>query len=304
MQMKLFDSSTQTIPEEGAKHSPLVLVFLSGFAGLVYEVLWMKQLGLLFGNTSQAAGATLAAFFGGLAVGSWLWGKRSAHMKNPLRAYAWLEVGIAVAALLYFVVLHGYHAIYPLLYQHIDSAAWLLLVKFVLALLLVFPPALFMGGTIPVMGQVVIAKPSEFGRRAALLYGINTLGAALGAYLAGFYFPLWLGFTLTCVLAMAITGSIAFLAFWLSRSTTGVAAEEPRSRPVLRAALATKGRRARATETADPCSADRRGRWTVARTSGGPRPTWTGLPPVRAIRRRTAARVRIQGAAGGPLGAR
>jgi MFS family permease len=54
-----------------------LLVFLSGFAGLVYEVLWMKQLGLLFGNTSHAAAATLAAFFAGLAAGSWFWGRRS-----------------------------------------------------------------------------------------------------------------------------------------------------------------------------------------------------------------------------------
>ena len=56
-----------------------LLVFCSGFAGLVYEVLWMKQLGLLFGNTSHAAAVTLAAFFGGLTVGSWLWGRRCRH---------------------------------------------------------------------------------------------------------------------------------------------------------------------------------------------------------------------------------
>ena len=50
-----------------------VLVFLSGFAGLIYQVLWMKQLGLLLGSTSQATAVTLAAFFAGLAVGSWFW---------------------------------------------------------------------------------------------------------------------------------------------------------------------------------------------------------------------------------------
>jgi spermidine synthase len=194
-----------------------LFVFLSGFAGLVYEVLWMKQLGLLFGNTSQAAGATLAAFFGGLAVGSWLWGARASKIKNPLRAYAWLEVGIAVTALLYFLILHGYHAIYPSLYQNIASAHGLLLAKFGLAMVLVFPPAVFMGGTIPVMGQVVISKQADFGRLSALLYGVNTLGAGLGAFLAGFFFPLWFGFNLTCVLAMCVTGGIAALAFVLSR---------------------------------------------------------------------------------------
>jgi len=212
------------------------LVFVSGFAGLVYEVLWMKQLGLLFGNTSHAAAATLAAFFAGLAAGSWLWGRRAAGMKNGLRAYAWLQVGIAVTAALYFLILHGYRALYPLLYQRIGSDAMILAVKFALALVLVFPPALFMGGTIPVMGQYAIRDQQSFGRTGALLYGINTLGAALGALMAGFYLPLWLGFRLTCLGAMAVTGVVAAVAFWMSRR------EGPRSR------------RERATESPQPCS--------------------------------------------------
>ncbi len=65
-----------------------VLLFASGFAGLIYEVLWMKQLGLLFGNTSYAAAATLSAFFLGLAAGGLLWGRRAERMDNPLRWYA------------------------------------------------------------------------------------------------------------------------------------------------------------------------------------------------------------------------
>jgi spermidine synthase len=196
-----------------------VLVFLSGLAGLVYEVLWMKQLGLLFGNTSHAAAATLAAFFAGLAAGSWFWGRRSSRMKNPLRIYVWLEVGIAFTALLYFGILDIYYRIYPALYQGVDSTVLLLAVKFALAVLLVFPPAFFMGGTIPVMGQHVIRNLSTFGATSALLYGVNTLGAAIGACLAGFCLPLWLGFKATCLVAMVVTGSIAFTAFRLSRNT-------------------------------------------------------------------------------------
>jgi spermidine synthase len=194
-----------------------LLVFLSGFCALIYQVLWMKQLGLLFGNTSHAAGATLAAFFAGLAVGSWFWGKRSARCRNPLRIYAGLELGIAVTALLYFVVMKGYHVIYPEVYQSVHSGAWLLLVKFLLALVLIFPPAFCMGGTIPVIGQHAIRIPSKFGSTSALLYGINTLGATLGALLAGFFMPLWFGFRMTCFTAMGITVIVAVLAFLVSR---------------------------------------------------------------------------------------
>jgi len=98
-----------------------LLVFLSGFCALIYQVLWMKQLGLLFGNTSHAAGVTLAAFFAGLAAGSWFWGRRSARSGNPLRIYAGLELGIAITALLYFVVMRGYFLVYPELYQSVHS---------------------------------------------------------------------------------------------------------------------------------------------------------------------------------------
>lgn len=195
----------------------LLLVFLSGFCALIYQVLWMKQLGLLFGNTSHAAGATLAAFFAGLAVGSWFWGRRSSGIRNPLRLYAGLELGIALTALLYFVVMRLFHALYPVVFQSVHSDVLLGWIRFLLALLLIFPPAFCMGGTIPVMGQHAIRLPARFGSTAALLYGVNTLGATLGALLAGFFMPLWFGFRMTCWIAIGLTLLVAALSLMASR---------------------------------------------------------------------------------------
>tara|TARA_B110000908_G_scaffold102567_1_gene120838 strand:+ start:3113 stop:5800 length:2688 start_codon:yes stop_codon:yes gene_type:complete len=195
----------------------LGLVFVSGFVALIYQVLWMKQLGLLFGNTSHAASATLASFFAGLAAGSWFLGRRVSTSKNPMRTYAWLEIGIAVTALLYFIILGIFQMIYPAIYQSVGNGGLLLLIKFALSLLLIFPPAFCMGGTIPVMGQFMIRKRDDFGKTSALMYGINTLGAATGAALAGFYLPLWLGFNLTCGLAIVLSVGVAIAAFRLSR---------------------------------------------------------------------------------------
>lgn len=209
----------------------LILVFLSGVAGLVYQVLWMRQLGLLFGNTSHAAAVTLAAFFAGLAIGSWIWGRRCTAIHRPLRAYAGLELGIVITACLYFLGLQLYYVIYPPLYQHIGSGTLNLAVKFLLACVLVLPPAIFMGGTIPIMGQYLIGlrrdQTQVFGKTAALIYGINTLGAAIGALAAGFYLPIWLGFRMTFILAMTVTGLTALGAYWLSRTC------ELRARPSL-----------------------------------------------------------------------
>ena len=204
------------------------LLLASGAAGLVYEVLWMKQLGLLFGNTSYAAATTLSAFFLGLAAGGWLWGRRAARMRNPLRGYAWLEVAVAVTAGLYFGLLPVYHAVYPHLFRAIGTSSGLAIaVKFGLSLLVVFPPAFFMGGTIPLMGQHLIRDARLFGATGALLYGVNTLGAAVGAYLAGFHLPLWFGYRGTCGAAMGVTLAVAAAAWWLSRGQGAVAGDGP-----------------------------------------------------------------------------
>ncbi|MFZ9936515.1 MAG: hypothetical protein ACO3JG_05585 [Luteolibacter sp.] len=196
---------------------PLVvaLVFASGFAGLVYQVLWMKQLGLLFGNTSHAAAATLAAFFAGLGAGSWWWGRRVATVTRPLRLYAWLEFAIALAALTYFAVLKAFHAVYPALYGSVSGTGWMLAVKFALALALVFPASFFMGGTVPAIGQAMIRQPERLGRTGAMLYAVNTLGAACGVALAAFAMIPSLGFTTTYTLAVLLSAAVGVTAWRL-----------------------------------------------------------------------------------------
>lgn len=206
---------TQAKPAGQGGGMILLLVFVSGFAGLVYQVLWMKQLGLLFGSTSHAAAATLAAFFAGLGAGSWWWGKRVSKVQRPLRLYAWLEFGIAISALTYFGVLKLFHVIYPALYGSISGTHWILVVKFALALLLVFPAAFFMGGTVPAIGQAAIRQPERLGRTGALLYGVNTLGAALGVGFAAFTLIPSLGFTMTYVVSLALSLGVGAIAWRL-----------------------------------------------------------------------------------------
>mgnify|MGYP000344958768 FL=1 len=196
---------------------PAVLVFLSGVAGLVYQILWMRQLGLLLGNTAHAAAVTLAVFFGGLSAGSWLWGRRVSNAPNPLRTYARLEFGVAGTALLYFLVLRVFYGVYPAVYQSVGSATLLLLIKCLFATALVFPAAFCMGGTIPAMGQYMVTRREQFGTTVATLYGINTAGAALGAFLAAFWCIAHLGFNRTCLFAVAINGLVGAVAYWLSR---------------------------------------------------------------------------------------
>ncbi len=175
----------------------------------------MRQLSLLFGNTAHATAMTLAVFFLGLALGSWFWGRRSPNVSNPMRSFAGLEAGIAVTALFYFVVIALFRVIYPTLYQNIAFHPLRFALKAGLAMVLILPPAFFMGGTVPMMAQAIIRNRRRFGSRAAGLYAINTIGAALGAFATGFLFVRLMGFTWTCIMAIGITAATAVWAYRL-----------------------------------------------------------------------------------------
>src|SRR2546427_6290883 len=73
-----------------------VIFFLSGATGLVYEVIWVRLTGLIFGNTSQAISTVLGAFMAGLALGSWKLGEKADRPDKPLRMYGLLEIGIGL----------------------------------------------------------------------------------------------------------------------------------------------------------------------------------------------------------------
>jgi spermidine synthase len=196
-----------------------LLFFFSGTVGLVYEVLWLKELQLLFGNTAYATATTLSVFFLGLSVGGWYWGKRSPIISNLLKAYGFLEIGIGVTALLYFLLLRAYRFLYSPLFEIFEAhTALFVLAKFLLSLTLLFLPAFFMGGTLPVLSQYFVRRPLEMGKSGSLLYTINTAGAVLGTFLAGFVLPPLLGYTLSYTAAIALSTLIGLLAVMVGKA--------------------------------------------------------------------------------------
>ncbi len=192
------------------------LMLASGFSALVYQVLWLTDLATLFGNTAQASAVGLGVFFAGLAAGSYTWGRRAAFLHAPLRTYAWLELAIAATASLCFWLFDAYRALYGPLFALVGgSPATFVIAKIALASVVLFPPAFFMGGTLPVLGHSAIGAAHRLGGSGALLYGLNTLGAATGALAAGFYLPAALGFQRTYLVAIGINVAIAVAAFVL-----------------------------------------------------------------------------------------
>ena len=188
----------------------------------------MRELGILFGNSAHATATTLAAFFLGIAAGGAVFGRRAGRIRRPLRAYGWLELGVAATALLYFGLLSLFHSLYaPLFAAFGDNRAAFVCVKFALALLVLFPPAFCMGGTLPLISQQLVRRRDRLGVTAARLYAVNTLGAALGAYFSAFHLIRHLGVTGSYAVSVAVTLTVAALALWLG-GRTQPAAEPPR----------------------------------------------------------------------------
>ena len=206
-----------------------ILFFLSGVAGLLYQVMWMKELSLLFGSSTQSAAVTTAAFFLGLGLGAHFIGQwvKSRALKSDgssrfyLSFYAGLEIAIAASALLYFLIYPAFNSIYTNLFEYLQlQPGLLLLVKLILAIFLLSIPAFFMGGTLPVMAELVVDVQSKFAGRVAGIYFINTLGACAGAIAGGFWLPRVFGFDVTYIIAVAISVSLALLAFGYGRYST------------------------------------------------------------------------------------
>lgn len=200
---------------------PFLLFFLSGFTGLVYQVLWMKELRILFGSTTFATSTTLCAFFLGLSVGSSFFGKRVKNYRSSLRVYGVLELAVAVSALLYFLLLKIHFAFYPFLFQNLSELSVVFVAtKFVLGVTILFPPAFFMGGTLPLLSDYIVTKGKLGTRHIAYLYATNTLGAATGVLSAGFFLPHYFGFKGAYGVAIFLTAIVGLVAI-LSDSKNG-----------------------------------------------------------------------------------
>src|SRR6266851_3570141 len=185
------------------------LFFASGGAGLVYEVVWSRLLRDVFGITAYAVAAVLATFLGGLALGAWLLGRQVDRTPRPLRLYGFMEIGVGVAALLGTLVLP---AIEPL--NDAAAARWppgspiLLLVRVLIASLVVLPPTVLMGATLPAITRDVVARLGKVGTEVSALYALNTAGAVAGCLVAGFVLIRALGVHPTLWIAVAVNVAV------------------------------------------------------------------------------------------------
>ena len=200
-----------------------LLVFISGFSSLIYEIVWMRALALTYGNTSQAAGMILALFMGGLALGAHFFGRWEIH--RPIRTYGLLEglVGLwgFVATQLLETVRHAYASV-----SGMPVAEGLVQTAILAALIL--PPTFMMGASLPLL----LRARADFDRRglvAGLVYGINTVGGFSGALVSGFLLIPLAGLKATITVAVVGNLLVCLVAVMCRESTADRAAESDAS---------------------------------------------------------------------------
>ena len=130
---------------------------LSGATGLIYEVLWARMLGLVFGATTLAVSTVLAAFMGGLALGSALAGKLAQKIRKPLSTYGMMEIGIAIYALLVPLLFRLIDHLYAWIWQQLHPGYFSFsLWRFLLSGLVLLVPTTLMGATLPVFAAAIV----------------------------------------------------------------------------------------------------------------------------------------------------
>ncbi len=162
------------------------MVIGSGVASLVYQVVWMRRLVLVFGSTTLATSTVLVAFLGGLAIGAWVWGTTADRRPGwALAVFALVEAATGLYGLASPWLFDGIERLYLAAYPVLAQRQGLFIgVQFVLSALVILPPTILMGGSVPLLARQMAAASGAIVRGVGALYGWNTVGAAAGAAFA------------------------------------------------------------------------------------------------------------------------
>ena len=195
------------------------LLFFSGMCALIYQVAWLRELRLVFGASTSASAAVLAIFMGGLGAGGLLLGKRADAHRSPLMLYANLELMVAIFAALTPPLVIAVRWLYGKLGGTVTLGIGLGTgVRLLLAALVLLPPTLLMGGTLPSAARAVETDEDAGRKNLAVLYGVNTLGAVTGAAASTFVLLEVFGADLMLWIACAINALVAVVARAVARS--------------------------------------------------------------------------------------
>src|ERR1700719_2712716 len=191
-----------------------VVLFLSGISALIFETLWLRLSGLAFGNSIWAAALILSSFMAGLALGTAIAASSKLRIR-PLKLYAALEIAVAVfgCTIVFALPIIG-ELLRPLFQALWTHQTILLALRVLFSFVILLIPTTAMGLTLPVVLEDRVLSRADFGRALGLLYGVNTIGAVVGALIGELFlikaFGLW-GTSLAAGLLNCVAAAIALL---------------------------------------------------------------------------------------------
>ncbi|HKP14871.1 MAG TPA: fused MFS/spermidine synthase [Gemmatimonadaceae bacterium] len=193
---------------------------LSGAAGLIYESIWVRYLGLFVGHGAYAQVLVLVIFLGGMSAGALVAGRRTPGLREPLRWYAYVELAVGLLGLVFHdVFVWTTHLAYDSLFPALGPGIAHTLAKWTLAAILILPQSILLGATFPLMSAGVVRRvPERVGNTLSLLYFANSLGAAAGVLAAGFVLVGLVGLPGTLLVAAMANLVVALLVLVITRS--------------------------------------------------------------------------------------
>jgi spermidine synthase len=177
---------------------------LSNISALIYEVTWSRELTYVLGTSVHAISTVLTAFMTGLALGSYIYGKRVDKSQNPIKLFAKLEIGIGLYGLLTLSLFELLHYPYFVLHNTFHESFLFHYAQFWLAFIALLIPTTFIGATFPVMSKLYTRDFDRLGSKVGTVYFADTIGAATGAFAAGFILIPFFGHNDTITLAAVI----------------------------------------------------------------------------------------------------
>lgn len=184
----------------------ILLAFcLSNVTALIYQIVWGRELGYIFGTDVYAISTVLASYMAGLALGSYYFGRIIDHVKDPVKFFAYLQIAIGAYGLVIIALFKFIPYVYFFIY---DIFSWnqqmFIISLFILTFILLIIPTTLIGGAFPVISRIINNEPKRIGKDIGMVYSVDTLGACIGVIIGGFILLPLLGLSNTAIIASMI----------------------------------------------------------------------------------------------------
>ncbi|MBN1544174.1 fused MFS/spermidine synthase [Candidatus Woesearchaeota archaeon] len=207
---------------DAVRHSPvqdhsimLILFFLSGFAALMFEVIWTRHIALIYGSSIHSFAIVLSSFLAGLGIGSVIASRYVDRIKEKIILFAFIELLIGVIGMALVVVFPALEKWFLYLFFHISSYSLFMFALLAVCFIIILIPTMLMGATLPVLSAVYVSD-RKVGTDVGRLYSVNSFGSIFGSFMAGFVIIPAVGLAHSAILAgiIYIMIAIAFIYFF------------------------------------------------------------------------------------------